>query len=816
MKSITFPVQGMTCPNCVRHVTKALEGVAGVARVAVSLAESRATVDFDPGRATEAALQAAVVDAGYSVPGGASADGEASGDDDDEPPGPPPGEDESATSVLLRIDGMHCANCALTIEKQVRRVPGVEDVSVNFARERARVRFRPSQTGPEPIARAIREAGYGSRPATEAVEHESGWRREGVLVAIAAAGTAGVLVAERYTGAVALGIALALSLAVLLTAGAAVYRGAWKSLRNGSANMDVLVALGATAAFVHSLVLMTGEHAAHQHAASCGFSTTPMLLLFIRTGKLLEAIARGRAGKALEALLKQGADKALVLVEGREMERPASEVRRGDTVVVRPGARLPVDGTVLEGATAVDESFLTGESAPVDKGPGDTVVAGSVNTSGRIVVRADAVGEETVLAEVGRLVEEAQADRPPVQRFADRLSAWFVPVVVVIAVLTFALSWMLGIERSTAAIRAIAVLVIACPCALGLATPTAILVSSGLALRRGILVRRGTALEVAAKLDAVVFDKTGTLTRGEPRLTAIRTLGGLDDSAALALAAALESGSDHPLARALVAEAAQRGLTLPVVRDMTEESGLGVRAMADGAACLIGRMELLENHGLSVDAARGIVEELDAQGMTTAGLARDGAVVAVFGWRDTVKDNAAAVIARLKELGLEPSVVSGDREAAVRQVCAELGIDRYHAGSLPQDKAGLVEAARSRGRVVAFVGDGINDAAALAAADVGIAIGSGSDVARETGDIVLVRNDLKDVLRTVTLGRVTLRKVKQNLFWALIYNVVGIPAAAGLFGFTLPPQYAGLAMSLSSVCVVTNALTLPWSWRDRT
>jgi Cu+-exporting ATPase len=597
---------------------------------------------------------------------------------------------------------------------------------------------------------------------------------------------------------------------VQFSAGLTFYRGAWKSLKNRSANMDVLVAMGITAAYGYSLLA-----AFHLFGVSgeVFFETSAMLITFIRFGKWLEARAKGKASQALRKLLQLQADRAILLVEGEEKEVAASRLRVGDRVMVRPGEKIPVDGEIESGESAIDESMVTGEAVPVEKGPGDSVTGATLNSSGRLIVRATAVGEETVLAQIVRMVEEAQGDKAPIQRLADAVSNWFVPAVVAIAVVTF-VAWRLAVgqEFLFSFKMGIAVLVIACPCALGLATPTAIMVGSSVGLGAGILFKRASVLENISGLDILLLDKTGTLTKGEFSVTDLVATEAVDERELLRLAAAAESASSHPLARAVVRRAREEGLELPTTESVEEVGGHGLLCTVEGRRVLAGSQRLLEREKISAAPVAEAVAALARGGKSLVYVARQGQLMGVVAFADTLKDGAADTIARLRDLGLRTVMITGDRREAARAVADAIGVDAVEAEVLPGEKQQIVRRYQEQGYFVGMVGDGINDAPALAQADIGIAIGSGTDVAKETGDIILVKGDIRDVERGIRLGRRTLAKIKQNLFWVFFYNAIGIPVAAGLlypaFGLVLKPEFAGLAMAFSSVSVVTNSLLL--------
>lgn len=805
-RSWTIPVKGMSCQKCVDRVTAALNGVAGVNSVEVSLAECRAQVTgadwLDP-----EALKAAIAGCGFST----------SGEvltvklPQDRPSDQVAAANESG-QLSFSVRGMHCANCAQTIEKQLGGLSGVRAVRVNFAAERATVDFDPRQLGQPEIFAAVEAAGYTPllKRDDDTDLREANRQLAWLLFAAALSLPIMPLMWLMPFGVATTPVNALLATVVQFSAGLTFYRGAWSSLKNRSANMDVLVAMGITAAYGYSLLALFGLFGEQSEVF---FETSAMLITFIRFGKWLEARAKGRASQALQKLLALQADRACLLIDGREEDVPADRVVVGDRIVVRPGERIPVDGMVEEGASAVDESMVTGESLPVDKGPGDPVTGATVNVGGRLVVRATRIGEETMLSQIVRMVAEAQGDKAPIQRLADAVAGWFVPAVVSVAVATFAVWYLLAGAGFIFAFKlAIAVLVIACPCALGLATPTAIMAGSAVGLSQGILIKRASALEKIAGIDILLFDKTGTLTNGSFTVTDLLPEPGVSEADLLRTAAAAESASIHPLARAIVARAGTDGLTLPTTAGVEELGGHGLRCTMDGQRILAGNLRLLALDDIDTGASEALVDELASQGKSTVLVAADGRLLGVVALADTPKDGAAETLARLHEMGLRAIMVTGDRRAAALAVAAQLGLDDVEAEVLPGDKRAVVRRYQERGHHVGMVGDGINDAPALAQADVGIAIGSGTDVAKETGDIILVGSDIRDVARGIRLGRLTLSKIRQNLFWAFIYNLIGIPVAAGalypVFGLVLKPEFAGLAMAFSSVSVVANSLLM--------
>jgi Cu+-exporting ATPase len=714
-----------------------------------------------------------------------------------------------ATQIDLGIEGMTCAACVARVEKVLKRVPGVEAAEVNLATNRARV-TAGTEVAVDALTEAVSRAGYSAVPVAEAKAR----RPDPTWPVVAAALLTLPLVLPMLGAPFGFGhalmppawVQLALAIPVQFGFGARFYAAAWKGLRGGSGGMDLLVALGTSAAFGLSVAEMAiawpAEPGHLYFEASCVVITLVML------GRLLEHRARSRTTAAIEALAALRPETARVLREDGEAEIATAALRVGDRLVVRPGERIAADGVVREGTGSVDESLLTGESLPVAKAPGDRVTGGAINGEARLLVEATGVGAETVLARMVRLVEDAQATKPPIQRLADRVSEVFVPVVVAIAAATFLFWWLAGAGAAEAIIHAVAVLVIACPCAMGLATPTAIMVGTGVAARRGILIRDAAALERAHAVQVVAFDKTGTLTEGRPRLLALHPAEGVSEEEALRLAAALQSGSEHPLARAVLEAAA--GAPIPAASAVRALPGRGVEGVVEGRRLLLGSRRLLDEAGADPGPLAAEEAALAAEGRSIAWLATaQGEVLALLGFGDALKPNAAAAVARLKSLGLRTVLISGDTRAAARTAAAALGIDEVEAEVLPADKAARVAALRQGGQVVAMVGDGVNDAPALAAADVGLAMGTGTDVAMQAAGITLMRGDPMLVAEAIDLSRRTWAKLRQGLFWAFAYNVLGIPFAAAGF---LDPMLAGAAMALSSVSVVLNALSLR-RWR---
>jgi Cu+-exporting ATPase len=736
----------------------------------------------------------------------------------------------TSQTLELALQGMNCANCAARIEKHLNEMPGVEAV-VNFASEKAHVRFDPARHDAARIMTAVEGLGFKaalSSADTRAAERQQKldhYRAElrqfwlsMVLTLPLVAQMVGMFSPALAAGGHDLlprGVQLLLATPVQFWIGWRFYVGAWHALRGGSGNMDVLVALGTSMAWVYSLVVtLAGWHQQHVY-----FEASATVITLVLLGKILEARAKAGASSAIEALIGLQPKTAQVERDGRIIEMPVADMMPGDVFIVRPGQSVPVDGEVLEGSSAVDESMLTGESLPVAKMTGDRLYAATVNGAALLRARARGVGSQTVLAGIIRMVETAQGSKAPVQRLADRVSAVFVPVVCVIALLTFVGWWGLAGDFSQAMINAVAVLVIACPCALGLATPTAIMVGTGQGARAGILVRDAEALELAEKISVLAVDKTGTLTEGRPVVTDLVPLGELSSGELLRLASALEQGASHPLAAAILARAAVEGLPAAAgqVQHLVAVPGKGLRAEFEGKLCLLGSPAFLLEEGVVIDAAAGVaLAALQEAARSVVAVACDGRLDGLIAIADPLRASTPAAVAHLGQLGVEVVVVSGDHARTVAAIARDARITRQHSGVLPGDKARIIAELKlevAPGGRVGMVGDGINDAPALAAADVGFAMGGGADVALKTAGIALMRDDLNHVAAAIELSRATLSKIRQNLFFAFIYNVLGIPLAA--FGL-LDPVVAGAAMALSSVSVVSNSLLLRrWSARER-
>lgn len=788
MTSRSLQITGMSCANCAARIEREVAALPGVETSVVNFAIAQLTVSFDEQAITAETITAKVQSLGYGVirP---------------EPPG----------ELTFGVSGLHCASCVARLEKALLEHGAITTAVVNLAAGTGFVRFDPQQIDKGQIFAIVHEAGYTPlelSAAEEAADQELLHQRNWFLFALALSlPIMATMTLHHHRGIGWLNLILATI--VQFSAGLAFYRGAWSALKSKSSNMDLLVALGTTAAWGYSMLAFFGLFGEFRDVF---FETSAWLITFIRLGKYLEARARGKAGEALKKLLHLQADKARLVTPDGEKEVPASMVRVGDLVAVRPGETIPVDGEVQEGSSSVDEAMVTGESLPVSKKVGDAVTGATINKNGRLVVRATRIGEETLLSQIVRMVRDAQGDKAPIQRFADAVSAWFVPIVVLLALATFGVWYLLLAAPFIIAFKfGVAVVVIACPCAMGLATPTAIMVGSGVALARGILVKKGSALETIAKLQVLLLDKTGTLTCGQLALTDLATVPGMDDQRLLEYLAAAERSSNHPLAQAAVAGAEAQGVTAAEVTDFNELEGHGVTCTYNGLRLAAGNQRLMQAQGVATDVVDDTAARLADEGKSLIYVAADKSLIGVAAFSDTLKDSSTQAVAALKQLGIRTVMITGDHQAVAATVAKQVGVDSFEAQVLPGRKQEVVKEYQAQGLTVGMVGDGINDAPALAAADVGIAIGGGTDVAKETGDIVLIRDDLQDAVRAITVGRATLSKVKQNLFWALFYNVIGIPIAAGLFshwGLTLKAEYAGLAMAFSSVSVVLNSLLL--------
>jgi len=804
---VTLPITGMTCANCAQNVERALKKLSGVEEVSVNFATEQASVSLDSDHVKVPELIEKIRGAGYGV---------------------------ALATEEIPVTGMTCANCAMTVERTLKKkVSGVVDASVNFATERARVEYVPGLVTLQDVVEAIKRAGYGAVLPAESMEGEDAELQ--ARKAEIHAQTRKFIVGLVFTLPLFLlsmgrdfglfgpwshdpwvnWLFLALASPVQFYTGWDYYTGGWKSLRNRSANMDVLVAMGSSVAYVYSLCLLLypplGSHVY--------FETSAVIITLIKLGKMLESRSKGRTGRAIRKLMGLRPRTATILMEEREREVPLSEVKVGDQVIVRPGEAVPVDGTILQGESSVDESMLTGEPIPVDKRPGDPVAAGTINGEGRLVFEARKVGRDTALARIIRMVQEAQGSKAPIQALADRVAAVFVPGVIIAALLTFLLWWALGREFVPAMVRMVAVLVIACPCALGLATPTAIMAGTGKGAEKGMLFKNSEALETATRLETIVLDKTGTITEGKPSVSELVTAptSSLSQEELLRLTASVERGSEHPLGKAIVREAEGKGMTLMDPQSFKASSGSGVRAQVQGQDVMVGKPGWLEEAGLDLTELRDRMTSSQDHGKTVVVVSVDRRPVGFIAISDTVKPDSAEAVNELHKENLKVVMLTGDNPQTAKVIAAEVDVDEVIAEVRPEDKARKVKELQEGGKKVGMVGDGINDAPALAQADVGFAIGTGTDVAIETGDVVLASGHLTGVSKAIHLSRATMRTIRQNLFWAFFYNVVLVPVAAGVLypihwmpGFLreLHPILAALAMAMSSITVVSNSLRL--------
>ncbi|TDX51438.1 heavy metal translocating P-type ATPase [Orenia marismortui] len=806
----TIQITGMSCASCSAAVEKNVNKLAGVKEANVNFATEKLNVEFDDSTNTLEDIKAAVKDAGYGV------------------------EDEvELREINIPIGGMTCASCAAAVEKEVNKLEGIEEVNVNFATEKAMVKYNPHENRISEIKNAITKAGY------EALEIEAGERIDAdkerknkeietlwkkfiaaviftlPLFYISMGHMVGLTIPDIIEPSAhpmnfAL-VQLLLTIPVMI-AGYKFYTVGFKSLFRGNPNMDSLIAIGTSAAILYGIYaifrISIGDVG---YAMNLYFESAGVIITLILLGKYLEAVSKGKTSEAIKKLMDLQAKTATVIHDGEEMTIPIEEVEVGDIILVKPGEKIPVDGTIVEGHTAVDESMLTGESIPVEKKVGDKVIGAALNKNGTIKFKATKVGKDTALAQIIKLVEEAQGSKAPIAKMADIIAGYFVPVVIGIAVLS-GIAWYLTGAGSVFALTIfISVLVIACPCALGLATPTAIMVGTGKGAENGVLIKGGVPLETAHKIETIVFDKTGTITEGKPKVTDVVTVNDYSKEELLSLAGSAEKGSEHPLGEAIVKGAQEAGVEFKKLDNFMAIPGHGIEVEIEGKAILLGNRKLMDDKEINVSLQEDS-DRLANEGKTPMFMAIDKELAGIIAVADTVKKSSAAAVKTLHQMGIEVAMITGDNKRTANAIAKEVAIDIVRAEVLPEDKASEVKKLQDSGKKVAMVGDGINDAPALAQADVGMAIGSGTDVAMESADIVLMKDDIMDVVTAIQLSKATIRNIKQNLFWAFAYNTAGIPIAAGLLhlfgGPLLNPMIAAAAMSMSSVSVLTNALRL--------
>jgi Cu+-exporting ATPase len=805
----SIPITGMTCTNCAATIEKGLAETEGVENASVNFASEKATIEYDPGKVDLSKIKGTISELGYGI---------------------------ATKKSIFPVGGMTCAACVARVEEALKGVSGVVSVSVNLASEKATVEYLEG-TQYADLKKAVEEAGYELGPEIEALEDVSETSQREIRnvrnrFIFAAVFTVPIMVMMftpefhfmHY-------ILLALATPVQFWAGWRFYKGMWGALKHRTSDMNTLIAVGTSAAYIYSVlaVFFPGIFTSGGMEAHTYFDTSSAIITLILLGRFLEARAKGQTSEAIKKLIGMQPKTATVIRDGEEKEIPIEELQVGDLILVKPGERVPVDGIIREGHSSLDESMITGESIPVEKNTGDEVIGATINKTGAFRFEATKVGKDTTLARIVRLVEEAQGSKAPIQRLADVIASYFVPTVISIAIITFLVWFFAGPEPSLtyAFLNFVAVLIIACPCALGLATPTAIIVGTGRGAEHGILIRSAETLERAHKINAVLLDKTGTLTIGEPNVTNIIAMSPLTENEVLRLAASAEKPSEHPLGEAIVRAAGEKGLELVPVTDFTADPGHGIDGVVSGKKILLGNLRMTQKRGLKLNGLEEQANKLWEQGKTVMFLGIEGQAVGLIALADTLKPDAPDAVRQLHRLGIEVVMVTGDNRRAAEAIAREAGIDRVFAEVLPEHKAQEVKKLQSEGKVVAMVGDGINDAPALAQADVGIAIGTGTDVAMETGDITLIRGELKGIVTAISLSKRTMRTIKQNLFWAFAYNVILIPVAAGVLylvfrnngvpsglqfafgerGF-LNPILAAAAMALSSITVISNSLRL--------
>jgi Cu+-exporting ATPase len=802
MREVTLKITGMSCATCAQTITKVLMKLDGVEKVEVNLASEKAVIHYNPDKIDLETIIQEIEKVGYGVI-------------------------RDTREVVFNITGMTCATCVQTIEKVTKKIPGVLEATVNLNAERGRFVYDPTLVTSEEIRQAIENIGYtvtgieeeeGTDTEREAREKHIAVMKKRLIVAAVIGAVVTLLTYGEYIGLPVddptllpwvLWAEFFLATPVMYYSGKGMFAAAYRALTHKTLSMDVMYSMGVGSAYVASVFATIGL----LPSDFVFYETAVLLMAFLLLGRLLEAIAKGRTSEAIKKLMGLQAKTAVVIRDGQEVEIPIKDVKVGDIVVIKPGEKVPVDGVVVDGESYVDESMITGEPIPNLKKKGDEVIGATINKNSVLKIEAKKVGKDTLLAQIIKLVEEAQSSRPPIQRLADRIITYFIPTVLVIATVSFTYWYFIADMPSVFAfVTLVSVLVIACPCAFGLATPTALTVGMGKGAESGILIKNGEALELARNVTIVIFDKTGTLTIGKPEVTDVVTFS-KDEDEVLKIVASAEKGSEHPLADAVVRKAKEKALDIVDPEEFEAITGKGVKAKLNGSTILIGNRKLMEENGYKIeDHMEQEIQRLEKGAKTAIIVAVDGTIVGVIGIADMVKDTAIETINHLHKMGRKVAMITGDNRRTAEAIARQLKIDRVMAEVLPQDKANEVKRLQDEGEIVAFVGDGINDAPALAQAEVGIAIGSGTDIAIESGEIVLIKDDLRDVVAGIQLSAKTLGKIKQNLFWAMIYNTILIPVAAGVLypftGITFQPEWAGAAMAISSVSVVTNSLLL--------
>ncbi|MFQ5328622.1 MAG: heavy metal translocating P-type ATPase [Thermodesulfobacteriota bacterium] len=810
LKKIDLPITGMSCASCAAKVEKCIGGLVGVDKASVNFATEKVSISYDPDSISPADFIEAIRGLGYGV---------------------------GSATAIIPVQGMSCASCASKIEGALAALDGVINASVNLATEKATIEYLPAIVSLSDMVVAIKGAGFEAvvvresadldeekdRATKEAFRRLKGKLIAGIVLTLpifvfthpALFGLAGLLDLSRETYFI---FQFILATPVQFWCGLQFYRGAVAAARHKTTDMNTLIAIGTSSAYLYSVVVtfFPSLFDVAGHSSEVYFDTAAAIIVLILTGRLFEARAKGQTGEAIKKLIGMQAKTARVLRGDSEADIPIEEVVEGDIVVVRPGEKIPVDGVLTDGYSAIDESMISGESIPVEKKEGDEIIGATINKTGSFRMRATRVGSETALAQIIVMVEEAQGSKPPIARLADLIASYFVPAVIVIAVITFIIWLVLGPEPSFtyALLSFVAVLIIACPCALGLATPTSIMVGTGKGAENGILIRGGESLETAHKVNAIVLDKTGTLTKGEPTLTDVTAVADFNEDEVLFYAASAERGSEHPLGEAIVRGADLRKVDLAAAEEFNALPGHGIKAVIDGHAVLLGNIKLMKDEIIELGGLESEAERLADEGKTPIYLAVDGNAAGIVAVADTLKENSREAVVAFKRMGLEVAMLTGDNRRTAKAIASAVGIDRVLAEVLPEEKAREVKKLQREGKIVAMVGDGINDAPALTQADVGIAIGTGADVAMEASDITLIGGDLRAIVTAIALSRATIRNIKQNLFFAFFYNAILIPVAAGalypFFGILLSPIFAAAAMGMSSVSVVSNALRLKW------